>query len=156
MEISLLAVGTRMPAWISAGFEAYRKRLPAQLTLELHEVPAGQRKARADAAAARRIEAEQLLRRAEPADLVLALDEQGQQWSTSELADAMRRWQLETPRVALLVGGPDGLDERCRRRADRLWALSKLTLPHALVRVLVAEQIYRAWTILQGHPYHRA
>ena len=145
-----------MPAWVTAGFEEYRKRLPAQLALELHEVPAGQRKARADAAAARRIEGDELLRRAERADLVLALDEQGRQWSTRDLADALSRWQMEAPRVALLVGGPDGLDERCRQRADRLWSLSKLTLPHALVRVLVAEQIYRAWTILQGHPYHRA
>jgi 23S rRNA (pseudouridine1915-N3)-methyltransferase len=156
VEISLLAVGTRMPAWVTAGFEEYRKRLSAQLTLVLHEVPAGQRKARADAAAARRLEGDQLLRRADRADLVLALDEQGRQWSTGELADALRRWQLETPRVALLVGGPDGLDERCRQRADRLWSLSALTLPHPLVRVLIAEQIYRAWTILQGHPYHRA
>jgi 23S rRNA (pseudouridine1915-N3)-methyltransferase len=145
-----------MPAWVQAGFEEYRKRLPAHMALKLREVPAGQRKARTDAAAARRIEGDELLRRAESADLVLALDERGREWSTGELAEALRRWQLETPRVALLVGGPDGLDERCRERADRLWSLSKLTLPHALVRVLVAEQIYRAWTILRGHPYHRA
>lgn len=145
-----------MPGWVTAGFEEYRRRLPAQMALELHEVPAGQRKARSDAAAARRLEGDQLLRRADRADLVLALDEQGRQWNTAELAEALRRWQLETPRVALLVGGPDGLDERCRQRADRLWSLSTLTLPHALVRVLIAEQIYRAWTILKGHPYHRA
>lgn len=152
----MLAVGTRMPAWVADGFEAYRRRMPPQLALVLHEIPAGRRKARDDAAAARRMEGDALLRHAEGADLVLALDEHGRQWRTDELADALRRWQLETPRVALLVGGPDGLDERCRRRADRLWSLSRLTLPHALVRVLVAEQIYRAWTILQGHPYHRA
>ena len=154
MQIALLAVGTRMPAWVTAGFDDYSKRLSGQLRLE--EIPAGRRKARDDAGLARRFEAEQLLRRAESADLVLALDERGQQWTTQQLAAAMQSWQMESPRVALMIGGADGLDESCKQRAAALWSLSKLTLPHALVRVLVAEQIYRAWTILQGHPYHRA
>lgn len=154
MQIALLAVGTRMPAWVSAGFDDYCKRLSGQLRLE--EIPAGRRKARDDAGLARRFEAEQLLRRAESADLVLALDERGQQWTTQQLAAAMQSWQMESPRVALMIGGADGLDESCKQRAASLWSLSKLTLPHALVRVLVAEQIYRAWSILQGHPYHRA
>lgn len=155
MEIALLAVGTRLPAWVNDGFETYRKRLPAQLALRLEEIPPGQRRPREPTESAVRAEGEQLLRRAASADLVIALDERGRQWSSLELSAALEDWQIHSPRVAILVGGPDGLSDACRDEARRLWSLSRLTLPHALVRVLVAEQIYRAWTILQGHPYHR-
>ena len=156
MQIALLAVGTRLPAWVNDGFDAYRKRLPPQLELRLEEIPLGQRRPRESAESAIRAEGEQLLRRAADADLVIALDERGRQWSSVELSAAMQDWQTQSPRVAILVGGPDGLSQACRDKAQRLWSLSRLTLPHALVRVLVAEQIYRAWTILQGHPYHRS
>lgn len=155
MRISLLAVGTRLPAWVNDGFDTYRRRLPPHIELGLEEISAGQRKRRGDVAVATAIEGEQLLRRAESADRIVALDEQGRQWNTMELADALGRWMRETPRVALLVGGPDGLAPECLSRAHERWSLSRLTLPHGLVRVVVAEQIYRAWTLLQGHPYHR-
>jgi len=102
-----------------------------------------------------RKEEEQLLKRAERADTVIALDERGAEWTSMQLADQMRVWQQDAASVAVLIGGPDGLTEACRRRADAAWSLSRLTLPHGLVRVVLAEQVYRAWTILQGHPYHR-
>ena len=87
--------------------------------------------------------------------LVLALDQEGRSWTTRDLAGELATWQMEGRSVALLIGGPDGLGRDCRERADKSWSLSRLTLPHPLVRVLLAEQLYRAWSINQGHPYHR-
>lgn len=155
MRISLLAVGTRMPDWVTEGFDVYRRRLPRQLELVLEEIPAGRRKHAGDVAVATAKEGEELLRRASDADRVVALDEHGREWNTRELADRLESWQSNCRHVALLVGGADGLADACLEDADENWSLSRLTLPHALVRVLVAEQIYRAWTLLQGHPYHR-
>lgn len=155
MRISLLAVGTRLPAWIGDGFETYRKRLPRHIQLQLQEIPAGPRGSD-DGRKARAQEGERILRHAESADLFVALDERGRAWSTAELAAELEQWLANSPRVALAVGGADGLDPACRDRAHKLWSLSRLTLPHGLVRVVVAEQIYRAWTLLSGHPYHRA
>jgi 23S rRNA (pseudouridine1915-N3)-methyltransferase len=100
-------------------------------------------------------EAAQLMKRAEGADLTIALDEAGTLISSDELATEMKSWLNDTPHVALLIGGADGLTERCKNESDHVWSLSRLTLPHALVRVVLVEQLYRAWTILQGHPYHR-
>ena len=156
MRISLLAVGTRLPAWIGDGFETYRKRLPGHIRLELVEIPGGARSGRDSARNARAEESARILRRVDGSDLLIALDERGREWSTTELAGELEKWLAESPRVALAVGGADGLDEACRDRAQRLWSLSRLTLPHGMVRVLVAEQLYRAWTLLAGHPYHRA
>lgn len=156
MRISLLAVGTRLPAWIGDGFETYRKRLPGHIQLELQEIPSGARSGRDRVSSARAEEAERILRRVDDSDLLIALDERGREWSTMELASELERWLAEYPRVALAVGGADGLDQACRKRAQRLWSLSRLTLPHGMVRVVVAEQLYRAWSLLAGHPYHRA
>ena len=155
MRIRLLAVGTRMPNWVNEGFDVYCKRLPRHLDLVLEEIPAGRRKNAGDIAIATAREGEELLRRAGDADRVVALDERGRQWDTRELAERLDCWQSDCRRVALLVGGADGLANDCLERAHEAWSLSRLTLPHALVRVVVAEQIYRAWTLLQGHPYHR-
>lgn len=155
MRISILAVGTRLPQWIYDGVDAYAKRMPAHLRLRVKEIPAGARNARASADAAREKESERLLKEAAPADLIIAMDETGKALGSRELAAEMQQWLLDSPHVALLIGGPDGLTERCKNKADRLWSLSKLTLPHGLVRVMLVEQLYRAWTILQGHPYHR-
>lgn len=156
MRISLLAVGTRLPAWIGDGFETYRKRMPPHIQLELQEVPAGSRGSRDGARAASAEEAERILRRVDGSDLLIALDERGREWNTMELARELEKWLAEHRHVVLAVGGADGLDQCCRDRADRLWSLSRLTLPHGMVRVVVAEQIYRAWTVLAGHPYHRS
>ncbi len=155
MRIALLAVGTRMPGWVDQAFETYRKRLPPQCGLQLTAVPAGHRRQRSDPAVAKAQECERLLKHARSADRLVALDERGSEWNTRELAARLQGWQQECSEIALLVGGPDGLDGDCLSRSDERWSLSRLTLPHALVRVLVAEQLYRAWTLLQGHPYHR-
>ena len=156
MQVTIAAVGTRLEQWIYDAVESYRKRLPRHLNLEVREVPLARRTAGSTIRAAIETEGERLLRHTHSDALVLALDERGQQWSSPELAGQLQTWLERQPRVTILVGGPDGLAEACRRRAQRVWSLSRLTLPHGVVRVLVAEQIYRAWTILQGHPYHRA
>lgn len=156
MQITIAAVGTRLDAWVYEAFDGYRERLPRHLRLDLREVPVTRRSPGGDVAAALETEGERLLRALRPGELVIALDERGRHWSSAELAAELSRWQQQHPQVTLLIGGPDGLSPACRARAAALWSLSKLTFPHGLVRVLLAEQIYRASTILQGHPYHRA
>jgi 23S rRNA (pseudouridine1915-N3)-methyltransferase len=164
MELSIVAVGTRLEPWLNDAFEHYRRRLPPHLRLRLEEVPSGRRTA-ARRAAPRGAgstsgpveeEGQRLLKRVRPDAYALLLDEKGRQFDSAALAKELGRWLQREPHVALLVGGPDGVSQACRARADATWSLSRLTLPHGLVRVLLAEQLYRAWTILQGHPYHRA
>ncbi len=156
MKIHLLAIGTRMPDWIKAGYAEYATRLPRECALNLIEIPAGKRTPSADAVRALREEGERLAAAFPAGSYSIALDERGSQWSTAELADHLTGWLRDGRDLSLLVGGPDGLDAPCRTRANRLWSLSRLTLPHPLVRVLVAEQLYRAWSVLRNHPYHRA
>ena len=144
-----------MPEWVDAGFAEYSRRMPAECALELKEIEPGRRSKSRSPERAQAEEAERLLN-AIPADaLVIALDERGKSLTSQKLATQMQGWLQEGRNVALLVGGADGLTDSCRQRADWLWSLSTLTLPHGMVRVLLAEQLYRAWTILQGHPYHR-
>jgi 23S rRNA (pseudouridine1915-N3)-methyltransferase len=145
-----------MQRWVYDGVDSYSKRMPAQVQMRITEIQAGTRSTRATVDAAMEKEAEKLLRKAASADLTIALDESGNTFGSMELANEMRDWLNQVPHVAILIGGPDGLTESCKSKADRLWSLSKLTLPHGLVRVVLAEQLYRAWTILQGHPYHRS
>jgi 23S rRNA (pseudouridine1915-N3)-methyltransferase len=151
----LLAVGTRMPKWVDDGFMEYSKRLPAHLRLELKEVGPVVRSASRDSARAVVEEGERLLKGIAADDYVVVLDEAGDAWSSKELAGRLEGWQQNHPRVALLIGGADGLSAACKERAQACWSLSAATLPHGLVRVFVAEQLYRAWSITQGHPYHR-
>jgi 23S rRNA (pseudouridine1915-N3)-methyltransferase len=156
MRIWLLAVGTRMPAWVQQGFAEYAKRLPRECRLELVEIPVAKRARNTPAERSRQAEGERLLAAVPEGAQVLALDERGSPWTTEELAERLTDWRRTGNDVALLVGGPDGLPPACRQRADALWSLSRLTLPHAMVRVIVAEQLYRAWSMLTNHPYHRA
>jgi 23S rRNA (pseudouridine1915-N3)-methyltransferase len=156
MQIYLIAVGTRMPDWVSSAYREYAKRMPRECTLSLVEIPAGRRHKSRTPAQARAEEGERMLA-AIPRDcLVIALDVTGRALSTEALSARLADWLVSGRDVALLVGGPDGLDPACLARSDRRWSLSPLTFPHALVRVIVAEQIYRAWTLHQGHPYHRS
>jgi 23S rRNA (pseudouridine1915-N3)-methyltransferase len=154
MKIRLLCVGTRMPAWISEGYATFAKRLPRDLPLILDEVPAARRTN--DTARCIDEEGRRMLARVAPDEHVIAMDERGSAWSSAELARRMRAWRRDGRDIVLLVGGADGLAAPCRARAEQSWSLSAATLPHGLVRVVVAEQIYRAWTQLVGHPYHRA
>lgn len=156
MKINLISVGTRMPGWVEAGIDEYRKRLPAEFELQLTEVPLGRRGKGADVAQAIAKESEALLARVKTSDHVIALEVDGKVLSTEAMATRMDAIRVDGRNVVLLVGGPDGLGEECRRRANEKWSLSALTLPHPLVRIVVAEQVYRIWSILNAHPYHRA
>lgn len=155
MRIQLIAVGTRMPGWVAAGFDEYARRMPRECRIELVEVTLAKRHKGASTPRLVDSEGERMLAAIGAGNRVLALEASGQQWSTGQLAQRLREW-LESGRdLSLLVGGPDGLAGKCRERAEGTWSLSRLTLPHPLVRVLVAEQLYRALSIIRGHPYHR-
>lgn len=155
MRVRLIAIGGKMPGWVSEGYAEYAKRLPADFQLELVELPLGHRGKGADAARAKRQEGDQMLAAIPRGDRVIALEVEGKSWSTEQLAAQVETWRMDGRNISLLVGGPDGLDSRCVAAADQKWSLSALTLPHPLVRVLLAEQLYRAWTLIQGHPYHK-
>lgn len=155
MRLRLLAVGTRMPAWVDEGFADYAKRLSGDISLELVEITAGKRSKGADLARLKEQEGEALLAALRPQERVIALDVLGRTLSTDDLADTLKTWQVDGRPAALLVGGPEGLSRAALERADEKWSLSRLTLPHPLVRIVVAEQFYRAWSLLKGHPYHR-
>ncbi len=155
MRILLIAVGRGMPGWVEAGVEDYASRLQAAPSFELIEVAAARRGRKPDPRRSRREEGESLLAAVPAGARIIALDERGRQSGSLELAGRMGRWMQEGRDVALLVGGADGLSAACLQAAESRWSLSRLTLPHMLVRVVVAEQIYRAWSILQRHPYHR-
>lgn len=144
-----------MPDWVQAGYREYAVRLPRECALHLIEIPAGKRSPKADLARLVRVEGERLLAAVPAGSRLIALDERGREWTTLELAEQLAGWLREGRDLSLLVGGPDGLDAACRERAEQQWSLSRLTLPHPLVRVVIAEQLYRAWSLLHQHPYHR-
>jgi len=156
MHIRLIAVGTRMPAWVESGIAEYRKRLPSEIQFEIREIALAQRGKNADIARALQQESATMLAAIPARDVVIALDVIGKSISTEQFAHELAQWQLRGDNISVLVGGPDGLAENCLQRAQQRWSLSALTLPHPLVRVLFAEQLYRAWSINNNHPYHRA
>ena len=155
MHLRIITIGTKMPGWVEQGCREYSKRLPRELRLQWLELPLGHRHKNASPRRAIATENDAMLGRIPPASRVTALDQCGQPWSTEQLAGELRDWQMDGRDVCLLIGGPDGLGQGCKDRADSSWSLSPLTLPHALVRVLLVEQLYRAWSLNQGHPYHR-
>jgi len=154
MRLRLVAVGTRMPGWVDEAFKDYAGRMPRECRLELREVPLGRRSRGTEPVRAIAAESERLLAGSEGCVRV-CLDVQGSAVDTVGLSRRLAGWLQDGQDVALLVGGPDGLAPACLEAARWRWSLSPLTLPHGLVRVLVAEQLYRAWTVLSGHPYHR-
>jgi 23S rRNA (pseudouridine1915-N3)-methyltransferase len=145
----LLAAGTRLPEWVNTGFREYQKRLRAPLVLELEEIPVATRRAGENPERAVAREGLDML-------AAISLDIGGTAMSTEKLSSWFAERLRQAKPLVLLIGGPDGLAPECVKRADQKWSLSPLTLPHALVRVVVAEQIYRAMSLLGGHPYHRA
>ena len=145
-----------MPAWVNEGYREYARRLPRECRLELTEIPSGQRVRSGNVERAVAEEGKRMLAEVSAGEHVIALDVKGRSWSTEQLARQFQQWMRDGRVIKLLVGGPDGLSAPCLKRAQQCWSLSSLTLPHALVRILVAEQLYRAWTVSVGHPYHRA
>jgi 23S rRNA (pseudouridine1915-N3)-methyltransferase len=156
LKLHILAVGHKMPAWITSGFDEYAKRMPPELRIELREIKPEPRAAGRTAQSVMVAERQRIEAALPKNARVVALDERGQDWTTRQLADALPVWQQDGRDVAFVIGGADGLDSPLKARAELLLRLSSLTLPHGMVRVLLAEQLYRAWSITQNHPYHRA
>jgi 23S rRNA (pseudouridine1915-N3)-methyltransferase len=155
MKVRLIAVGTRLPKWVEQGVAEFQVRLPREWRFELVEIPVATRGDNPDIERLKRAEGDKMLRAVPAGAEIVAFDERGDALDTLAWAKALEGWQRHGRDVALLIGGPDGLAPECLTRAQRRWSLSKLTLPHALVRVVVLEQLYRAWSVTQGHPYHR-
>jgi 23S rRNA (pseudouridine1915-N3)-methyltransferase len=156
VKLAILAVGHRMPAWVDAAFDEYAKRMPREMPLQLKELkPAQRSSATGDIARWMQAEAERIEAAVPQGALRVVLDEHGRSFPTRTLADHLKRWRNDGRDIAFIVGGADGLADTVKARADLLWSLSPLTLPHGLVRVVLAEQLYRASSLLAGHPYHR-
>ena len=155
MLIHLIAVGTRIPGWVEEGYTEYVKRMPVESKIKLIEIAAGKRGKNSDIKRLTQQEGEKMLAAIPKGAHVVALDVLGKSCSTEELAQELKNWQGSGTDVAILIGGPEGLAEDCLKQAQQKISLSKLTLPHPLVRVVLAEQLYRATTILKGHPYHK-
>ena len=155
MHSHLVAVGKRMPAWVVAGFNEYNNRLPRELHLNLVEIPPVVRTKSTTVRKALAEEARRICAALPRKALVIALDEHGEQFDSNTLSRKIASWNAQGRDLAFIIGGADGLDDEFKQTANIFWSLSTMTLPHAMVRIIVAEQIYRAWTILQGHPYHR-
>lgn len=156
MRLKLICVGQKMPDWVTRGYQEYARRMPSELPIELTEVAMAHRGKNPDIPRLMQKEADAVLAATGRNDRLIALEVDGRPWSTEQLARQLEDWQLDGRDVCFMVGGPDGLAADCRSRADQLWSLSPLTLPHPLVRILLAEQLYRAWSITRNHPYHRA
>lgn len=155
MRLIVLAVGTRMPQWVETGWQEYAQRLPADCSLELKEIKPEPRNSGKTTAQLMQAEATRLEAALPPRALRIALDEHGKDLTTMQLSAQLTDWRAQGSDVALIIGGPDGLDASFKRRCNSLIRLSSLTLPHPMVRVLLAEQLYRAWAIMVNHPYHR-
>ena len=155
MKLWLVAVGQRQPGWADEAYADFAKRFPPELRLELKAVKAEPRGSGKTAEQLTAAEAARLEAAIPRGARRIVLDERGTRLTTVQLAQRLQAWQLDGRDVALLIGGPDGLDPALKDGADETLRLSELTLPHAFVRVLLAEALYRAWSLMAGHPYHR-
>ena len=154
MKLRILSVGHKMPDWVTQGCAEYLKRMPRELATEIVEIKPDKRAAGKNAAQVQEAESKRILEAA-GRDYLIALDERGQEVTTLQLAERMQNWLGNGRDVSLVIGGADGLHDDVKQRADWLWSLSRLTLPHGMVRMLLAEQLYRAHSVIQNHPYHR-
>jgi len=155
MHVRLVAVGDRQPSWVSSAFDDYVSRLPRHWRFALDTIATAKRNKGESRDAAMDVEAAKILARTRPADYVVALDERGRQSTSTQLAGKLEAWQTAGADLVFVIGGPDGLASDVLERANYRWSLSQLTLPHGLARILFAEQLYRAWSLSAGHPYHR-
>ena len=154
MRIRVLAVGQKMPDWIESGVDEYCRRLPSDFRIEWVEIKAAHRGS-GSVEQYRRKEAQAIRAKMKQSDLVVALDINGIPLDTESIAEKLGNWRTLGRRLSLLIGGPDGLDRELMESASEKWSLGGITLPHHLVRIILAEQLYRAWSVLVGHPYHR-
>ncbi len=155
MKIELLAAGTKPPAWIKEGVTEFQKRMPRECALEIREMAIAKRFKNDSLERLKSEEEKGIRKRFVKGARLIALDREGSLWSTADLASRMKQWMNEYSHIQMLIGGPDGLSKSCLDIVDDTWSLSRLTFPHFLVRILVAEQLYRAWSMLNNHPYHR-
>ncbi len=155
MQLLIAAVGHKMPAWISHGFDEYAKRMPPELRLQLREIKPVERSGSKTAATAMALERERIEAAIPKGARRIALDEHGRDLTTIQLSRLLLQWQQEGRDVTFIIGGADGLDPQLKNEAELSIRISSMTLPHGMVRVILAEQLYRAWSITQNHPYHR-
>ncbi|MBE6422240.1 MAG: 23S rRNA (pseudouridine(1915)-N(3))-methyltransferase RlmH [Succinivibrio sp.] len=156
MKLIIIAVGNKMPSWVTEAFTDYQKRFPPEMKLVLEEIAPVKRNGKNSDEKAKELEAKMILEALPKKAYIVALDERGKQFTSLELGDKVGVWQNLGMDVVLIIGGPNGLTDEVRNKANELWSLSKLTLPHPLVRVFLAETIYRGWSIYANLPYHRA
>ncbi len=155
MKLTTLSIGTKHPAWMNEGFATYAKRFRHPWQLELIEIPLPKRKPSLSIERTQSLESDNLLSHIKPSSLTIALDEHGKHMTSLQLSDKLKYWQNSTSQINFLIGGPDGLHNTCLEKADFIWSLSPLTFAHGLARIVLAEQLYRSWTLLNNHPYHR-
>ena len=155
MQINIIAVGKNIPSLINMGFMEYAKRMPFDFTIKLLEINPVKHRKNITSDQIIKQEGEKILKAIPKKTRIIALDKSGSVWSTSNLAKQMLLWQTDGRNISLLIGGPEGLSLECLAKAEDIWSLSPLTFPHPLVRIIVMEQLYRAWSILHNHPYHR-
>ena len=156
MHIHLIAVGQKMPAWVNQACDDYLARLPRELQLNIIEVPLIKRGKKPDIQRIIRDESRKIMQSVPSGCSLVVLDVKGRKLSTEKLATTMGRWMQQGQDIAIVIGGPDGLSDELLQQADQALSLSDMTYPHPLVRVIIAEQLYRAWSIMSNHPYHRA
>ena len=156
MQIQIITIGNKMPDWVNQGFNEFAKRMPRECQLKLVELPPAQRSKTTNLDKALEDEGKRLLKAVGKNSDIVVLDVKGKQHSTESLSAELDNWLASGNDIALLIGGADGLSQECLIAAKSKWSLSKLTFPHPLVRVILAEQLYRAWSLLNNHPYHRA
>lgn len=154
MKLRIISVGHKMPDWVETACAEYIKRMPRELDTEIIEIKPDKRAAGKNSEVVQEAEAKRILEAANK-DFLIVLDEHGQEVTTTQLADKLSQWQSLGKDISLVIGGADGIHKSLKQKADWLWSLSKLTMPHAMVRVVLAEQLYRAYTVIQHHPYHR-
>lgn len=155
MHIRLIAVGDRQPRWVDDACDTYTARFPPHWKFQTETIATAKRTKSGDAARAIDKEADAILGKLGPGEQVVLLDERGTQLTSKNLAERLQAWQADGRDLTFIIGGPDGVSDRCRQRADFTWSLSDLTLPHGVARILFSEQLYRAWSLAAGHPYHR-
>lgn len=155
MQVQIVAVGNKMPHWVVEGCGEYLRRFPSDFQVKLTEIAPLKRTKSSSLDKIKIDEGKKCLQAIDPSNKIIALEVKGNAWTTAKLAQQIESWKMDGRNISLLIGGPEGLSDECRQKAELHWSLSPLTLPHPMVRVIVSEALYRAWSLTQNHPYHR-